>query len=284
MKGIHCAVAVLSCGVLTVVAWAAPGSTGEGAGLKAEIFHDTGARTRYETTLAGYGGMAFEVRRQAALARVSYGDFFIMGGVTYEAMIEPVAGDYYYPMPLAESASYGYYPSEQPEDPVGDGFVVMAGLRNTIWQKDRYSLEAFGQLNFWSESYDATGTYVAYAAYAAVSEPAIWPPPPDPVSYTETYDIVVQGTELVAGLVGSYIGTRYTLYGGVEVLPYSDVEAAVTITSDDGSSYSETSNSDRSRPVTLLLGLKASFSRAFFTIETRSVGETSLRVGTGVTF
>lgn len=263
-----------------------PGSSNENPASPAfEILYDFGSKTRYDSDISGYGNIGFNVKRKTVLARLSYGDFFLSGGVTYDARIEQRAG-IYYPMPMEGTAAYGYPRYDEPEDPVGKGFIAAAGLRSMIWKQDRFALHACGQLSFRRESYDATATYVSYPVYAQ-SSPEILPqpvPPPEPITYTETYDIDLRGTELSAGLVGSFTRERYTVYAGVEFLAYSDMEADVTVTSSDGSGYSDRSDVNRSDLVTLLLGLKASFDRGFVLVETRALGESNLRVGAGVTF
>lgn len=250
-----------------------------------EVFYDFGSKTRYETDMTGYGNTVFDISRKTALAQVSYGDFFVSGGVTHEARIEPRA-EMYYPMPLAESSAYGYPRYNEPEDPSGKGFLVSAGLRTTVWQQDKFSLQACGQLTYRRESYDATATYSSYPVYAEAST-EIWPSPdpmPQPITITETYEINLRGAELSAGLTGSFTGSRYTVYAGLELLAYSNLEADVKVTSSDGSSYSGKSDMDRNDMVTMLLGLKASFDPWYILVETRAVGESSLRAGAGLAF
>ena len=251
-----------------------------------ELLYDFGSRTRYETSLSGYGNSAFDIKRETALARVSYGDFFLSGGWTRKARMEPKA-ETYYPMPAERSAAYGFPYYEQPDDPDGDGFIVAAGLRNKIWERDRFALHVYGQLSFWRESYDATATYVSSPVYAAGASVEVLPPPdpvPEPTKYTETYDIDMRGAELDAGLIGAWTGKRYTVYAGLDFLAYSDIEADLDATSSDGTSYSDKSNVERDKSVSFLLGLKASFNPGFLVVETHSLGETSLRVGVGVAF
>lgn len=250
-----------------------------------EVLYDVGSRTRYDTDLGGYGTIAFDVKRKATLVRLSYGDFFLSGGATHDARIEPRA-DASYPVPMEGSSAYGYPRSQEPEDPVGKGFVAAAGIRNRVWGKDRLSLLAEGRLSYRRETYDATATYVAYRGYPAVSPPvAPYPDPqPEPITVTETYEIDLQGAELTAGLLGAFTGKSYTVYGGMELLAYSDMETDATVTSSDGSRYSERSDIEQRDPFTAVLGLRAAFKRAWFLLETRTFGVRSLRVGAGVSF
>ncbi|MEI6808940.1 MAG: hypothetical protein WCN95_09460 [bacterium] len=250
-----------------------------------EILYDLGSKIRYEADMPGYGNIAFDVKRKTAIAQLSYGDFLLSGGVTHDARIEPKA-QMYYPMTMESSSAYGYPRSNEPEDPVGKGFMVSAGLRSIIWEQNRLSIQAAGQLTYRRETYDATATYISYPVYAEAS-PEIWPPPdpqPQPTTYSETYNIDMRGTELSAGLTGTITGKRYTVYAGMELQAYSDLEADVTVTNADGASHSEKSNMDRSDPVTLLLGLKATFNQTYILVETRVLGESSLRVGASLAF
>lgn len=263
--------------------------TGSSSGARGsptiELLYDFGSETRYETTLSGYGGIAFDIKRKAILARLTYGDFFLVGGAVHDTRIDQ-ANEVYYPMPMDSSSAYGYPRYDEPEAPVGRGFMAAVGLQNRVWAQDRFALQAYGQLSFRRESYDSTATYVSYPVYAEAS-PDIMPlpePQPEPITYTETYEIDLSGVELTAGLIASCSGTRYTVYAGIEVLAYSDMEADLTVTSSDGSRYSDVSDLDRDDLVTLLLGLRASFDRAFLVVETRSLGENSLRAGAGLTF
>ncbi len=269
---------------------ASDAAAGSAAVSTFELLYEFGAKTRYETGLSGYSSIAFDIKRDTALARMSYGDFFLTGGWIRDAEMEPKE-ETYYPMPAERSAAYGASLYEEPENPEGDGFLVSGGLRNKIWGRDRFALHAYGQLGFWRESYDATATYSSYPVYAADdARPEMWPPPepvPAPTTYTETYDITVHGIELTAGLLGAWTGERYTVYGGLDVLAYSDIEADMDVTSSDGANtttYSDTSDVERDKSVSFVLGLKALFNPGFLLVETHSLGETSLRVGAGVDF
>ena len=255
-----------------------------------EVLYDVGSKIRYDTNPSGYGTVAFDVKRRIVLTRVTYGDFFLSGGVIHDARIETRA-EAPYPVPMKDSSAYGYPRSPESEDPAGKGFVASAGIRNRLWGQDRFSLLAEGRLSYRRESYDAKATYVSYPGYAEGSPtspdpaPAPYPgPPPEPVTLTETYQTDVQGAELSAGLVGVFTGKHYTVYGGLELLAYSDLEADATVTSSDGSRYAETSEMEQSDPVTATLGMRADFKRVWLLLETRTLGERSLRVGAGVSF
>lgn len=267
----------------------ADSSAGDADRLTIELLYDVGAKTSYETDISGYGKISFEAKREIAVARASYGDFFLSGGWTRDASMRHEEETYYYPMPAERSAVYGYPFYEEPEDPEGDGFIATAGIRSRVWGRERFSLYAYGQLDIWQESYDATATYSDYPVYAAAEDdsPVIYPPPepvPEPITVTETYKIALRGTELAAGLIGAFTGKRYTVYAGLELPAYSDIEADVDVTSSDGSSYSDKSDVDRADMLSFVLGMKASFGRGFLVVETLTLGETNLRVGAGVDF
>lgn len=250
-----------------------------------EVLYDIGSKIRYDTNPSGYGTVAFDVKRRIVLTRVTYGDFFLSGGVIHDARIETRA-EAPYPVPMKDSSAYGYPRSQESEDPAGKGFVASAGIRNRLGGRDRFSLQAEGRLSYRRESYDAKATYDSYPVYAEGAPSTVpYPDPrPTPITITETYQTDVQGAELSAGLLGAFTGKHYTVYGGLELLAYSDLEADATVTSSDGSRYAETSEMEQSDPVTATLGMKVSFKRAWLLLETRTLGERSLRVGAGVSF
>jgi hypothetical protein len=231
-----------------------------------------------------YLGDGFEMKRKTAIAFLGFGDVFLAGGVVYDSRIEPQP-QHYDVMPLRPEYGAGDYTSE-PEPVKGDGFLLAAGVRSTIWRQDCLSVSAYGQLVFMRES---CGTEYSYTWYDgpvyAEPDPAICPYPcPPPRTVTVDADVDFDSTELLVGVVGVYSGPRYSFYAGIEVFPYSDVSAEVTADSSDGTRTRDSFDMERDDSLTLLIGWQASFRHGYVTVESRSVGEKGLRVGLGASF
>lgn len=294
---------LLACAVFAVCAWARQTACGgmipppsacgtdEPASIEFGVGHDINSQTGYKVDLDSYGSCRFDMRRKATSAWVSYGDLFVAGSMIHDSEMD-VETPQYDVVRLASALDYYYSPNEQ-DDISGDGFTVAAGIRNRVWKQENLSLLAYGQVMFTRESCGASSSCWIYPWYdtpvpAENVQPDIYPcppvPPPDPTMITLKTDVELNTTELVVGLVARYSGRKYSLYGGAEFTPYSDIEMEVTINSTDGTHAEEKYDVERDQSVTFVLGWQASFKHGFLLLESRAAGEKGLRVGLGAWF
>lgn len=258
----------------------------DGATLELGVVHSLSAESRYNMDVASYGTDDLNIKRKTTSAYAGYGDFFLAAGMIHRTEVETTLSRHDYPMPLMAEAGFTYLP-EQEESIDGDGFMVALGVRSTLWKKDCLSLAAYGQLTYRRESCSSTSDYVSYDTPVYEVRPEIYPPvypSPDPISGTVENDIDLDSTELLVGFVGRFNGQRYSFYAGIEITPYSDMSAEITVVTSGGTMLEEEYDIEPSEPVTFLLGWQASFKHGFMMLESRALGEKSLRVGAGVNF
>lgn len=250
------------------------------------VTHDLESRIKYTIETAGYGTDKFDVKRSTTCAYLGYGDLFIAGGVIHKTEVETSDG-YGYPVPLFAESAFYYLP-EPGTDVEGDGFVAAIGLRSDLWNRNSISLTVCGQLTHQRDSCDSTRDYTWYDSPVFIQEQTeMYPPMPmDPTPHTGTLrtDIDIRSTEITIALLASCTGTRYSLYLGVELVPYSSIEAEVSLSGSDGTDFHETYDVERDSMATFLLGWQAHFRHAFLLLESRAGGEKGLRAGGGLAF
>lgn len=260
----------------------------EETGFHFGLLHDIESEIGYKLDGFVYGIGEFDVKRSITAAYIGYGDLFIAGGVIHETEVNPGPG-YTYPIPLAAEASAAYSSFPDPQAKIeGDGFVAAIGVRAELWQWGALSIAASGQLSHQRESCDATHTFTWYdTPVIAETSPAIYPPiapPPTPRSDTVTTELDLRTTELTVSVVAGLTGRRHTLYLGLELIPFSDIEADVDVSESGGPGSSSTYDIDRDQTASFILGWQAHYRNAFLLVESRTGSEKSLRAGAGLLF
>jgi hypothetical protein len=97
----------------------------------------------------------------------------------------------------------------------GDGFMLAVGARSALRQIDSWTFLAYGQLQYITED---------YGSESASDVDGLG----DPVSVSADAEGTI--TELILGGVARYdLNDQLSLYGGIDLIPYSDGEADVSV-------------------------------------------------------
>ena len=118
-------------------------------------------------------------------------------------------------------------------DDEGDGFALAGGLRYRVWQQDASALQAYGQFLYLEEDY-------GHIDNGSVRQ-----------------DREATSSELTLGMLYLHeFAGQVTLFGGVELIPYSDGELEITI-DNPVQRISEDLDAERDDIVGARMGLRA---------------------------
>lgn len=112
--------------------------------------------------------------------------------------------------------SLGVSTSVEPEgwDESGHGWMMALGTRGFIWGSGPLSIYAYGQLQYLAEDY---GEYSEKFDDGDIYQKA-------------TVEVEASLVELLAGAMAEYaVSEQFTLYGGLELIPFSDGEAEASM-------------------------------------------------------
>ena len=176
-------------------------------------------------------------------------------------------------------ASLGFIAKAEPDpdegnwDDNGNGFISAAGIRGVNFENDYISVMSYAQLSFISEDYgetsetatDDTGTSKISVETSA-----------------EIFDVAL------GAIVKGYVADRFSLYGGLEFIPYSDGKAKYsTKIEHSGSAIEDHDLSDkieRDKLFTLRLGANYELEQWLLRGEIGLISETSVLLGAGFLF
>lgn len=203
----------------------------------------------YEVEEMGISGSG-SIERQVAYGGLAYGindkvDLTVGGGFSLKSELEDLGDD-------------------------GTGYILAAGARANVWEKDAGSVHCYGQLSYIDEDYGGySEEEYDYSYYGGYS------------TYSTSIDVSGSLVELLGGVLYVYSATGFDVYGGLELTPISegDVDADATI-SDGYESESETVSMDLSRDdlINLRLGAQAAVGSAFIQGDVTLVGEETIRL------
>lgn len=146
----------------------------------------------------------------------------------------------------------------------GDGTALGLGVRQEVWHQDANGATLYGAFNYFKEEYDI-----------GVSEPAPMNASPDDPSYNPLSDlsgkVEFEGKEISVGGVLSHRAEKFTLYGGLEIVPYSDLDL-------EGVSV------DRSDIFTLRAGGIMDLEGFLLSADIQLIGAETIRLGVAHTF
>ena len=162
-------------------------------------------------------------------------------------------------------------PQQLPED--GDGFLVAAGTRCLVMERDRLYVLAYGQLQYVSEDYGSE-SYVSGAArfHGYYGDVVV------------TREADATSLEVSLGVVGKYVlADTLSVYAALEAVPYCDGESDVSY---DSIAYTGTDNIEYERDsiINVRFGAHVDLQTWLLRAELTTLGEQGLRIGAGKRF
>jgi hypothetical protein len=160
---------------------------------------------------------------------------------------------------LAAGAAYAFNTEAEDIDDEDSGYLVGAALRARIWQQDPSAVHLYAQWAYFDEEYGELRS-------------------PGDVVLVEGDGT---GHELTLGAAYVYTGTGYRLFGGAEIIPYSDAELDVRLFDQGlGGVLDESATADMERDEIVNIRLGAEFDLGAFPIffDATLIGEETLRI------
>lgn len=159
--------------------------------------------------------------------------------------------------------SFGYIANAEPDpdegewDDHGDGFVIGAGIRGVNWENDYISVMSYAQISYLSEDYGTTAST----------------------------DAEGEATEVALGAMAKgYLADRFSVYGGVEFVPYTDGKFDTTFPDETGTRHKVSTDMERENPVGIRLGANCELDKWWLRGELGVISETSVLLGAGFMF
>jgi len=145
------------------------------------------------------------------------------------------------------------------------GYILGGGLRAKLWHEKQNAVHLYSQLNYIDEEY---GTEPETATLFAVESSS-------------------SGLELILGLLFVHTGENFKLYGGVELIPYSDIDFDVRIYGTDRRGFMDVTEKldvERDDIFSIKLGGLFDIGNADLLADVTLIGERTFRVGISKTF
>jgi len=139
------------------------------------------------------------------------------------------------------------------------GFIVGGGLRSRVWQRGSSALHAYGQVSYVDEDY---GREPILGELANIEESTT-------------------GVEVLIGALYATSFDALTLYGGVEIVPYSDGELDIRVSGAGAADFfDETATIDLEREeiVSIKLGGEVQLGSVRLQADATLIGEQTIRV------
>jgi|GEM_PF-1422918 len=196
-------------------------------------------KTNYDASFEGAADSEGTIERQYIYVSLAAGftpaiDLILAGAFTYEAETENFNDN-------------------------DSGYIIGIGIRAKLYEKNRNSLHAFGQLSHFDEDYGQLNETAELFGTEASAD----------------------GTELLLGLVYAYTTTDFTLFAGGLLIPYSDGEAKFRVFGTDSSGMRDDTsnlNVERSEIASFILGGHVDLGAVLLQADAILIGEESFRV------